>query len=222
MRLILLGPPGSGKGTQAQLLARNFGLEHIATGDVLRAAIRNDTPVGRRARPFVESGKLVPDEVVNDLIAERLDRPEPPKSFLMDGYPRTLAQARTFDALLGRVGLDLTAVVALDVPDEEIVRRISSRWSCPKEGCKAVYHLETHPPKKPGVCDLCGTALVQRADDRPETVRERLRVYHAQTAELVPYYREKGLLREVDGLGEIEDVYKRIEGALPAGVERKC
>ncbi len=222
MRIILLGPPGSGKGTQARVLAGNFGLEHIATGDVLRAAIRNGTPVGRRARPFVESGKLVPDEIVNDLIAERFDRPDRPRCFLMDGYPRTLPQARTFDELLKQAGLELSGVVALKVPDDEIVRRIGQRWSCPKEGCKAVYHLETHPPKKAGVCDLCGTALVQRADDRPETVRERLRVYHAQTAELVPYYREKGLLREVDGLGEIDDVYKRIEGALPAGAERKC
>jgi adenylate kinase len=209
MRLIFLGPPGSGKGTQAQLLAGRRGLEHIATGDLLRAAIRQDTPVGQRAKPFYDAGRLVPDDMVNDLIAERFGRPDRPSKFVMDGYPRTVAQAEVFDGILGRVDLGLSAVVLLDVADEEIVRRIGQRSSCPNPTCKANYG-ESKPPKVPGVCDRCGTALVQRADDRPETVRARLQVYRRETVELVPYYRAKDLLREVPAVGDIEKVYADI------------
>ncbi len=219
MRLILLGPPGSGKGTQAQLLAARLGLEHIATGDLLRAAIRQGTPVGQRAKPFVESGRLVPDEVVNDLVAERFARTDRPGRFVMDGYPRTVEQAGVFDAMLQKAGLGLTGVALMSVDDEELVRRIGGRFACPNPACKATYHAESKPPKVPGVCDLCGTALTQRADDRPETVRARLKVYRDQTAELVPYYRKRGLLREVAAVGEIESVYGSIVKALqdPAG-----
>src|SRR5262245_45472809 len=156
MRLILLGPPGSGKGTQAKLLSRQNGLEHIATGDLLRAAIRQHSPVGERARPFVESGRLAPDEVVNDLIAERFGRPDRPERFVMDGYPRTLAQARFFDGVLRGQGLPLTRVLLLLVDDAEIVKRLSGRWNCPK--CQATYHTLSKPPRVPGVCDECGTA----------------------------------------------------------------
>src|SRR5438132_417029 len=194
MRLILLGSPGSGKGTQAQLLSRNNRLEHIGTGDLLREAIRRDTPTGRRARPFVEAGQLVPDDLVNDLIAERFRRPDRPERFVMDGYPRTLAQARAFDAVLAQQGLGLDAVLLLKVSDEVIVRRLTGRWSCPKPGCMATYHTESNPPRVPGVCDDCGTLLVQRADDKVETVRARLVVYHRDTVELIPYYRARGFL----------------------------
>jgi adenylate kinase len=214
MRLILLGPPGSGKGTQAKLLSQRQQLEHIGTGDLLRAAIRQNTPLGARARPFVESGKLVPDELVNELVAERFTRADRPGRFVMDGYPRTLAQAVYFDKVLASYSLGLDKVLLLDLPDEEIVRRLSGRWSCPKQGCLATYHTVSNPPKVPGVCDNCGTKLIQRADDKEETVRARLGVYHKDTVELIPYYRARGLLREVPARGPIEQVYADLQKAL--------
>jgi len=214
MRLILSGPPGSGKGTQAQLLCQRLGLEHVGTGDILREAIRRDTLTGRRAKRFVESGKLVPDDVVNDLVADRFRPADRPTGFVMDGYPRTLAQAQTFDGVLEEQGLDLSAVILLDVVDAEIVRRLSGRWSCPKHGCKATYHVVNNPPKVAGRCDLCGTALVQRDDDKEETVKERLRVYHGNKVKLLPYYRARGLVREVPGQGDIEQIYAAIVRAL--------
>jgi adenylate kinase len=222
MRLILLGPPGSGKGTQAQLLARNLHLEHIATGDLLRAAVRNMTDLGRRAKSYMDAGQLVPDQLVNDLIAERFRRPDRPEHFVLDGYPRTVSQAEALDGMLQEAGLDLSAVVLLKVDDDSIVRRISNRWSCPQANCKATYHTESKPPKAPGVCDVCGTALVQRADDRPETVRARLKVYHRDTVELIPYYRAKGLLHDVPGEGDIEQIYQRIVETINPVAGRKC
>jgi adenylate kinase len=212
MRLILLGPPGGGKGTQAKLLSQRLGLEHISTGDLLREAIRLKTPVGERARSFVESGRLVPDEVVNDLIRERFESGHPPERFVMDGYPRTLAQARVFDELLAKLGLLLTGVVHLEVGDEEIVRRIIHRLNCPK--CGAIYHSECKPPRKPGICDVCGSTLVQRADDREDKVRTRLAEYHTSTEELLPYYSKQGLLREVAGKGDIEQIYQSLVKAF--------
>jgi len=214
MRLILLGPPGSGKGTQAKLLSRRMNLEHIGTGDLLRAAIREHTPVGLRAQPFVEAGLLAPDDLMNDLVAEHFRRPDRPQRFVMDGYPRTPSQARAFDALLAEQKLDLTAVLLLDVDDEEIVHRLSGRWSCPAKGCKATYHTESNPPKVPGICDDCATPLVQREDDKEETVRNRLVVYRRKIAELIPYYQKRGLLREVRGHGGIEQVYNNLEKVL--------
>jgi adenylate kinase len=214
MRLILLGPPGSGKGTQSHLLCQRLHLEHIATGDMIRAAMRDHTPWGEHARTIVESGGLVPDEVVNNLVAELFDRTSRPERFVMDGYPRTLAQARAFDQLLARHNLPLVAVLLLDIADDEIVHRVSGRWSCPQPSCKATYHTDYNPPSVPGVCDRCGTALVQRSDDIPETVRNRLAVYHHDTEQMIPYYRDRGLLREVSGHGEIEQVYNNIMRAL--------
>ncbi|HEY7159507.1 MAG TPA: adenylate kinase [Gemmataceae bacterium] len=222
MRLILLGPPGCGKGTQAKLLCQRNGLEHIGTGDILREAIRQHTPAGCRARPFVDSGKLVPDDLVNDVIAERFNNGDPPERFVMDGYPRTLAQAAAFDQVLRQHFLDLTAVILLDVADEEIIARLSGRWSCPKPGCKATYHTESNPPKKPSICDYCGTELVQREDDRPETVKARLAVYHGNTAALVGHYRAQGLLHQVAGHGRIEDVYANIIKVLNRQAGPKC
>ncbi|MFO0880802.1 MAG: adenylate kinase [Gemmataceae bacterium] len=214
MRLILLGPPGSGKGTQAKLLCRRLGLEHIGTGDIIRAAMEHHTPVGERARPFVESGNLVPDDLVNDLIAEHFYNGDPHQSFVMDGYPRTLAQAQAFDQMLYRKKLPISAVLLLDVSDDEIIRRVGGRWSCPKKGCKATYHTESNPPGTTGVCDDCGTKLVQRSDDLPETVCARLLVYHRDTAELIPYYRARQLLHEVPGQGEIERIYNSLIAVL--------
>jgi adenylate kinase len=214
MRLILLGPPGSGKGTQAKLLAQHHCLEHIGTGDILREAIRQGTPSGLRARPFVDAGRLVPDDLVNDLMAERFGRPDRPSRFVMDGYPRTVAQALAFDRVLAGLSLGLTCVLLLEVGDEEIVRRLSGRWSCPKAGCMRTYHIVSNPPKVAGVCDEDGTPLVQRSDDREETVRARLVVYHKNTEALIPYYRAKGLLHEVPAEGSIEQVYANLTQVL--------
>jgi adenylate kinase len=214
MRLILLGPPGCGKGTQAKLLTQRNHLEHIGTGDILREAIRQGTPSGLRAQPFVDSGRLVPDDLVNDLVAERFGRPDRPGRFVMDGYPRTVAQALAFDRMLAGHSLNLTGVLLLRVDDEEIVRRLSGRWSCPKAGCKATYHTVSNPPRVPGFCDEDGTPLIQRSDDREETVRARLAVYHKNTEELIPHYRAQGLLHEVPAQGPIEQVYANLTQVL--------
>jgi adenylate kinase len=222
MRLILLGPPGGGKGTQAKLLCQRYGLDHIGTGDILRDAIRRLTPLGRRAKPYVDSGRLVPDELVNELMADRFRRPDRPDRFVLDGYPRTVAQAAAFDQVLRQQHLDLTAVIRLLVDDEEIIRRLSGRWSCPYPGCQRTYHTVHNPPKVPGVCDADGTVLIQREDDREETIRERLRQYHQNTEGLTPYYRAKGLLREVNGQGPIEEVFDNIVQALNLQAGPSC
>ncbi len=208
MRLVLVGPPGSGKGTQAKLLSKRLDLVDIGTGDILREAVRQNTPMGRLAGPYILSGQLVPDELVNQVVAERFRRQDRPKRFVMDGYPRNLAQALSFDQVLREQALDLSAVVLLAVADEEIVRRMTGRWSCPQ--CKSTYHQVNNPPKKAGICDLDGTKLIQRPDDREETVRERLRIYRDNTMGMIPHYQAQGLLREVDGMGGIEQIYTRI------------
>jgi adenylate kinase len=212
MRLILLGPPGSGKGTQAKLLAERLRVVHIGTGDILREAVRQGTQAGKLAAPYVVSGKLAPDALVNEVIHERFSREDRPDCFVMDGYPRTLAQAAAFDQVLRQQFLDIEAVLLLLVRDDEIVRRLSGRLVCPK--CRETYHVVKHPPRVPGRCDNEGTELIQRPDDKEEVVRERLRVYHTNTAELIPHYREQGQLREVDGEGTIEQVYANIQKAL--------
>jgi len=181
---------------------------------LLRAAITDKTPLGLRAQSYVDAGLLVPDALVNELITEKFQRPGRPTRFVMDGYPRTVSQARAFDALLASQSLEITRVLLLVVDDEEIVRRLSGRWSCPAQGCKATYHTENNPPKMPGICDDCGAMLVQRSDDREETVKARLLVYHGNRTELVPYYEQRGLLREVPGHGEIEQVYNNLVKAL--------
>jgi adenylate kinase len=212
MRLILIGPPGSGKGTQAQLLAERQGLCHFGMGDILREAVRQGTPAGRNAAPFVLKGELVPDPVVNAMIEEHFRGDDCPAHFVMDGYPRTRPQAVAFDRVLGSLALDLEAAVQMVVDDEEIVGRLSGRWICPH--CHAPYHLRNKPPRVPGVCDNCGHTLVQREDDREETVRRRLEVYHQSNAELLRYYRDRGLLREVPAVGGIEEVYEKIRRAV--------
>jgi adenylate kinase len=212
MRLILVGPPGSGKGTQAKLLSQRLGLAHIATGDILREARRLGTPAGRKAAPFMDNGQLVPDDLVNEMVADLFRREDRPEHFVFDGYPRTLPQAAALDPVLRQQFLNIERVVVLIVDDEEVVRRISGRWICPKD--QTPYHVSANPPGRPAVCDLCGTPLVQRPDDVEATVRHRQNLYHETTEGLIPFYREQGLVREVQGVGDIEAIYARIREAL--------
>ena len=211
MRIILLGPPGSGKGTQAKLLSERLRLLHYATGDILREAVEKDTPEGRRARPFMSTGRLVPDDVVNDIVNARFRGPDRPTHFVMDGYPRTHAQALSFDKILKEPSLDLSGVIFLNVDDEEIVHRLGgNRWTCPNSVCKAVYLTVVSPPKVAGICDLCQTHLYQREDDKPVTIRKRLQIFHDSNDEIVRHYRDRGLLVEIPGRGDIESIYAEI------------
>jgi adenylate kinase len=214
MRVVLMGPPGVGKGTQAKSLEERTGLPHISAGDILRDAVRVGTPVGRRVRPFVESGKLVPDDLMGDLIGERLGGDGGARGFILDGFPRTVEQVAILDRLLQRYGHEVDRVCILTAPEEEIVRRLSGRRTCPS--CGSVYHLESMPPRSPGVCDRCSSALVQRPDDAESVIRERLKVYQRQTLPVADAYRTRSLLREVDGTGEPGAVLERLEGCIGA------
>lgn len=207
MRLVLLGPPGSGKGTQGERLAQALGVPRISTGDILRRNVAQGTELGKKAKAFMETGQLVPDDLVIAMTAERLQEPDARNGFVLDGFPRTTAQA---DALAKLTPLD--AVVNLFLEPEELVKRSAGRRICPN--CESVYHLASNPPRKPGICDKCGTALVTRPDDREEVVRTRIETYERQTAPLVQYYREKGLLREVYASGMIDEISQRIQEAL--------
>jgi adenylate kinase len=207
MNLILLGPPGAGKGTQAVRLAEAFGLQHLSSGDVLRAERKSGTDLGSRVTQYMDSGALVPDEIIVEVIIARVLKPTQPKGVLLDGFPRTLAQAEALDVALAKSGKSVDLVVSLVVPDEPIVDRITGRRVCPT--CGAVYHVKTLQPKRPGVCDKDGAALIHRTDDTAEVVQQRLAAYHAQTQPLETYYRGKGLMVEVDGTADVESVFKR-------------
>jgi adenylate kinase len=214
MRLILLGAPGVGKGTQGALLAERHGLERIATGDILRTAVREETELGMKARQYMDAGELVPDDLILGLIREVLtDRAQ---GFVLDGFPRTIQQAEGLDRMLADVGIELDAVVVLEAPDDVLVKRISGRRSCP--GCGAVYNVHFEPPARPEACDRCGTALVQRVDDREDTVQNRLQVYRRQTEPLVRFYQESAVpVRVVDGYRSVDQVQDAIRKALDAG-----
>lgn len=215
LNVVLLGAPGAGKGTQAERIVADYGLPHISTGDMLRAAVAAGTPMGREAAKYMEAGALVPDEVVVGVVKERLAQPDAREGFLLDGFPRTVAQAEALDALLAAEGRAITHVILIEVPDEELVQRIAGRRSCGR--CGKLYNVTFDPPKAEGVCDVCGGELVQRADDNEETVRRRLAVYHEQTAPLVDYYRRRGVLRTVFGGGKTPDeVYGQVKVALTA------
>lgn len=217
MRLILLGPPGAGKGTQAARVAARFGVPHVATGDMLRAARDSGTELGNEARAYMDRGELVPDELMLGLLRERLSREDAAEGFLLDGFPRNLSQAEALDGILSQVGQDIDAVISIEVPDEEIVERISGRRSCPD--CGRVYHLTSNPPAVDELCDADGTKLEQRADDKADVVLERLRVFHSQTKPLIAFYADRGLLKVVDGVGPVAEVEARIAAALEgAGV----
>ena len=204
MYLVLLGPPGSGKGTQAERLEQELHLPHVASGDLFRENIGNETELGLLAKGYVDRGQLVPDDVTIAMVRERLWQPDCDDGVILDGFPRTLAQAEALDEMLASAGRALAGVLYINVPDEESVRRLSGRWICRQ--CQAPYHTIFSPPAREGVCDACGGELYQRDDDKPETVRARLKVYHQQTAPLIDYYRQAGLLVEVDGAGDIETV----------------
>jgi adenylate kinase len=214
MRLILLGAPGVGKGTQGDRLAAKYHRPKISTGDILREAVRNKTPLGLEAKACMDQGKLVPDAVVIGIVRDKLGEPVCAKGFLLDGFPRTVPQAEELGAILQGKGLKLDRVVNIAVPREDIVRRLTGRRSCPK--CQAVFHVEFSPPKREGICDRCGGELVQRSDDKRETVENRLAVYEEQTAPLIAYYRQRGLLSDVDGAGTVEQVQQRIVELLSA------
>ncbi len=204
MILILLGPPGAGKGTQAKLLAQAYGVAHISTGDMFRDHIARETELGKQVKAITASGQLVPDEVTNAMVKDRLSRPDVAPGFILDGYPRTVPQAEYLDGLVRSLGRRVDRVVSYEVAEETVVERISGRRSCPK--CGAVYHVSQNPPKKSGVCDRDGAGLVQRPDDRPENVRVRLSEYATKTEPLKRFYREKGLLSEVEGVGSPEGI----------------
>ncbi len=204
MILILLGPPGAGKGTQAALVSQGAGVAHVATGDLFRENIRNQTELGMQAKAYVDKGALVPDELTIRMLLDRLDRPDTQKGVLLDGFPRTVEQARALDEALKQRGQAVDKVLYINVGEEEVVRRLAGRWTC--RNCGAVYHQVFSPPKQTGKCDQCGGELYQRDDDKPETVRNRLTVFNQQTAPLIDYYKGQGKLLEVNGEQEADAV----------------
>jgi adenylate kinase len=212
VRLVLVGPPGAGKGTQARMLAAKWGVPQIASGDLLRAAVRDGSELGKEAQLFMDRGQLVPDDLVLRLIAERLGQSDARKGFILDGFPRNVAQAQALGRMLTQLGTSIDKVIAVIVPDEEIVKRISGRRTC--RDCDAMYHVAFEPPKKPDVCDKCGGELYQRDDDAEATVRERLKVFAGATRPLLDYYGRLGLLAQVDGVGSTDEVEKRMLGAI--------
>ena len=212
LNLILLGPPGSGKGTQAERLQEDFRLPYYATGEILRAAVREGAELGNKAKAYMDRGDLVPDDVMVGVIADRISDAEAADGFILDGFPRTTAQAEALDAKMEELGRQLTAAILIEVADSEVIRRLSGRRTCVKEG--HVFHIELDPPKNDGICDICGARLEIRADDQPEVVRNRLAQYHEKTEPLVSYYDGKGLLRRVDGSLAPDEVSDRIRALL--------
>jgi len=197
----MLGPPGAGKGTQAQKLAKRFAIPHISTGDMLRAAVKAGTPLGKKAKAFMDAGGLVPDDVIIGLVQERLKQDDCIKGFLLDGFPRTVGQAEA----LKDAGVVIDHVIDMEIPDDDVVVRLTGRRVCPN--CNAVFHVSLSPPTKPGICDKCGSELIIRDDDKEDTVRNRLRVYHRSTAPLIAFYEGKGLLRRLNAIGSVDDVF---------------
>ncbi len=203
--LVFLGPPGAGKGTQAKMLSQELGLLHISTGDILRSAVEKKTPLGVKAKEYMKRGELVPDDLIIALIEEVLPQQG---GFVLDGFPRTVAQAKALDRLLDSKGMSLSAVILFDVPDDTVVERLSGRRICPR--CGAVYHIRYNPPREDEICDRCGAKLIQREDDREEVIRKRLSVYREQTAPLVEYYSKRDILVKLDASRPIEEIHRRL------------
>lgn len=208
MKIIMLGAPGAGKGTQAKKIAAKYEIPHISTGDIFRANIKNGTELGKKAKTYMDQGLLVPDELVVDLVVDRVNQDDCTKGYVLDGFPRTIPQAEALDAALEKMGQKIDYAIDVDVPDENIINRMSGRRAC--LNCGATYHIVSIPPKKEGICDVCGSDLVCREDDQPETVTNRLKVYHEQTQPLIEYYKAKGVLRTVDGTLPMTEVFDAI------------
>jgi adenylate kinase len=217
MNLVLLGPPGAGKGTQAERLGEEFKLPHVASGDLFRENLKNKTELGLLASRYINKGELVPDDVTIAMIRDRLERPDSENGVILDGFPRTLAQAEGLKEIFTGMGRKLDGVLYIAVPDEELVGRLSGRRICRR--CQTPYHVQFNPPQEHGVCGTCGGKLYQREDDKPETVRARLEVYHQQTSPLIDFYRQFGLLTEVDGSGDIETVSSALSEAANSVIE---
>ncbi|TWB16614.1 adenylate kinase [Nitrospirillum amazonense] len=215
MNLILLGPPGAGKGTQAQRLERKFGLVQLSTGDMLRALKDSGSPLGQQAKEIMAAGKLMPDAIMVEMIADRITQPDCAKGFILDGFPRTVPQAEALDRMLAEKHLKLDHIIEMVVDDAALVERVTGRYTCAK--CGAGYHDKFHQPKVAGVCDICGsTEFKRRADDNAETFTKRLAEYHALTAPILPYYQGKGVLKQVDGMAEIDEVTRQLEAIIAA------
>lgn len=212
MKIIMLGAPGAGKGTQAKKIAAEYSIPHISTGDIFRANIKNNTELGQKAKTYMDKGELVPDELVVDLIMDRFKQPDCANGYVLDGFPRTIPQAEALDAALSAQGETVDYAINVEVPDENIINRMSGRRAC--VGCGATYHVVYNPTKVEDVCDACGEKLILRDDDKPETVKNRLNVYHDQTQPLIDYYSGKGVLAEVDGTQDMEVVFKDIVNIL--------
>ena len=214
MKLVMLGGPGAGKGTQAKMIAEKYDIPHISTGDIFRANIKEGTPLGMKAKAFMDQGALVPDELVIDLVVDRLSWDDARDGFVLDGFPRTIPQAQALSEALDKMGTGLDYAIDIEVPDQNIIERMGGRRAC--VSCGATYHIVNIPPKKEGICDKCGSELILREDDKPETVKKRLDVYHEQTQPLIDFYREKDLLREVDGTVSMDEVFDSIAAILGA------
>ena len=214
MKIIMLGAPGAGKGTQAKKIAEKYQIPHISTGDIFRANIKNGTELGKKAKTYMDQGLLVPDELVCYLVVDRVKQEDCKNGYILDGFPRTIPQAESLDEALGQMGESLDYAINVDVPDEHIVNRMSGRRAC--VGCGATYHMVYAPTKKEGVCDVCGAELILRDDDKPETVQKRLSVYHEQTQPLIDYYKGKGILKDVDGTKDMDVVFQAITDILGA------
>jgi adenylate kinase len=212
LNVILFGPPGAGKGTQAERLREDFGLPFISTGDMLRANVKEGTELGKKAQKYMDAGELVPDDLIVAMAAERLKQEDAQDGFILDGFPRTIEQAKALDKMLADLGRRITAAILIHVPDEEVVRRLSGRRVCVKAGHN--YHLEFDPPKRDAVCDQDGSRLIQRDDDQPDVIRNRLRVYHEQTEPLIEYYDEQGVMRRIDGTRSPADVHDHIRAVI--------
>ncbi|MFV0464438.1 MAG: adenylate kinase [Lachnospiraceae bacterium] len=214
MKIIMLGAPGAGKGTQAKRIADKYSIPHISTGDIFRANIKNGTELGTKAKTYMDQGLLVPDELVVELVADRIIAEDCANGFVLDGFPRTIPQAKALDAALEKLGQKMDFAIDVDVPDSVIVDRMAGRRAC--LNCGATYHLVTLPPKVEGICDVCGSEIVLREDDKPETVKKRLEVYHDQTQPLIDYYSKQGILKSVDGTQEINSIFSQITSILGA------
>jgi adenylate kinase len=212
MRIIMLGAPGAGKGTQAKMISEKYGIPHISTGDIFRSNIKNGTELGRKAKTYMDQGQLVPDELTCDLVVDRIAQDDAKNGYVLDGFPRTIPQAEALKSALEKRGEKIDFAIDVDVPDENIVTRMSGRRAC--VSCGATYHIVYNPPKQEGICDVCGKELVLRDDDKPETVKKRLEVYHRQTQPLIDYYKKDGVLVRVDGTQEIDTIFSQIQKLL--------